>query len=382
MKSIVIDDEKAMHLVLKRMLAKIGQVEVLACFQDTAAASEYMSRHYIDLVFVDITMPKESGLEFVQRLRLEGNDTKVVFITSHKAFALDAFDVTAFDYLVKPVVFERLQRTVERARALSSLQSQPQSQQAARTQAVTAAAEIRCLGGVDMKNEAGARVKWKSSKSVELLAYLLLHQDRLVSRARLLDDIFGDVPYKNAATYLNTTVYQLRKALELVGLRGCLHSDNYHFSLHVRGSFWVDFIAFEEGCTRLGAVDDTQLEEAAQLERLYAGPLFGEQGYAWAWSELQRLELMYVSLTQQLTEALLRRGDLSEAVRLLTKLAALDELNEKSMMLLMTALALQKNKEALSRHYQEYTEHMRKELGMEPSHEVVELYASLQAKCL
>jgi two-component system LytT family response regulator len=50
-------------------------------------------------------------------------------------------------------------------------------------------------------------VKWKTSKSAELFCYLLMHKGRLVSRARIIEDMFGEIPQKNAEIYLNTTVY-------------------------------------------------------------------------------------------------------------------------------------------------------------------------------
>jgi DNA-binding NarL/FixJ family response regulator len=69
----------------------------------------------VDLIFLDINMPKESGLEFAGRLREGGRQMKIVFVTSHKEYALSAFDVYAYDYMMKPVVQERLQHTVQRA---------------------------------------------------------------------------------------------------------------------------------------------------------------------------------------------------------------------------------------------------------------------------
>lgn len=117
MKVILVDDEKAMHFIMKRMLAKMAGIEVVGSFVDTASAYSYVVKHEVDLMFVDISMPRENGLEFAERLRESGRATKIVFITSHKEYALFAFDVYAFDYIVKPVVQERLLRTVERARA-------------------------------------------------------------------------------------------------------------------------------------------------------------------------------------------------------------------------------------------------------------------------
>lgn len=116
MKVIIIDDEKAMHLVMKRMLEKIDQVEIVGCFQNTASAFSFFEEHHVDLAFVDIQVPGESGLDFARRLRERyDGKLKLIFVTSHKEYALPAFDVYAYDYIVKPVSQKRLSETLERA---------------------------------------------------------------------------------------------------------------------------------------------------------------------------------------------------------------------------------------------------------------------------
>ncbi|MCD1259299.1 response regulator [Paenibacillus athensensis] len=370
LKAILIDDEKAMHLIVKRMLAKTGEVEVTGFFRDTASAFAYVSDHEVDIIFADISMPRENGIEFAQRVRQSGREIKIVFITSHKDYALDAFDVTAFDYLLKPVVQERLSRTVQRALAdKKQVRLPPERKQ-------PLVMELNCLGRIDIQRTPDRRAKWKSSKSAELFGYLLLHQGKLVSRTRLIEDMFASMPHKNALVYLNTTVYQLRKVLEGLGLKEQLHSDSQHYAFHP-GPAFVDFLAFEEGCRRLAVIDETNLEEALQLEQLYAGDLFGEYGFAWAWSEIERFSQLYTSFTQRLSQALLKRGETNAATRLLLKLTARDELNEQSFMLLMEALAAQKNKEALVRRYEKFTSTLRVEMGIAPSAEVAGLFARL-----
>jgi two-component system LytT family response regulator len=114
-KVIIIDDEKAMHLIMKRMLTKVIEVEIVGSFQETTAAFSYLMNHEVDMIFVDISMPRESGFDFAKRVRESGRQMKLVFVTSHKEYALSAFDVYAFDYIVKPVELERLHQTIKRA---------------------------------------------------------------------------------------------------------------------------------------------------------------------------------------------------------------------------------------------------------------------------
>jgi DNA-binding NarL/FixJ family response regulator len=115
MKVAIIDDEKAMHFVMKHILAKCKDVEIVGCFQETAAAYSFLSSHDVDLIFIDISMPRENGLDFAKRVRESGWQAKLVFVTSHKEYALAAFDVYAYDYMVKPISQARVLSTIERA---------------------------------------------------------------------------------------------------------------------------------------------------------------------------------------------------------------------------------------------------------------------------
>ncbi|KGE20161.1 response regulator [Paenibacillus wynnii] len=372
MKVVLIDDEKAMHLIMRRMLARVADIEIMGSFLDTNSAYSYLANHEVDLVFVDISMPKESGLEFAARLRASGRSVKLVFVTSHKDYALYAFDVYAYDFIVKPVDQERLHRTVHRVLAEMHAEHFVQAKQDLGFREV----KFNCLGGIDIQISQGVSVKWKSSKSTELFSYLLVHKGRFVSRARLIEDIYEGMPQKNAETYLNTTVYQLRKVLESCGLKESLLSDSTHYALTLN-QVTVDAHSFEQGCRQLAVVDETTIEQALELEQLYEGDLFGDRGFSWAWSEVGRLSLMYTALVQKLCGALLHRGDAKTAIRLLTKLISRNELDEEPRMLLMKAFALQKNKEALDRQYLEFKETLQKEIGVSPSLEAVSLYAEL-----
>jgi DNA-binding NarL/FixJ family response regulator len=115
MKVVLIDDEKAMHLIMKRMLAKIENVEIVGSFQETETAFFFLMSHRVDMIFVDINMFSESGLDFAKRLREYVWKMKLVFVTSHKEYALSAFDVYPYDYIIKPVSLIRLQETIQRA---------------------------------------------------------------------------------------------------------------------------------------------------------------------------------------------------------------------------------------------------------------------------
>ncbi|MFC3803859.1 response regulator [Cohnella sp. GCM10012308] len=374
MKVIVVDDEKSMHMIMERMLKKINAITLVECFLDTWSANTYLSEHDVDLIFIDISMPKESGIEFAKRLREEGRETKIVFLTSHKEYALPAFDVYALDYMLKPVNQERLQQTIGRAVVDIELHKDTAKQAAQEKKLI-----FNCLGSIELRTSQNEIIKWRSSKSTELFAYLIMQRGKLVSKAKMIEDVFDHMPLKNADIYLNTTIYQLRKLLDRHGLPQAIYSGNQHYVIdqtHIE----VDAFLFEDQSSMLDFGDAIQVNRAVEHEKNYKGKLFGEHVYGWAHHEIERFALLYISFAHQLCEALLRRAEMDKAISILKKLVENDDLQDRTIMLYLEALALKKDEVGLKRQYKKFTEMMREEVDVDISHKVTDFYYRLIEK--
>lgn len=97
---------------LEMHLGKIPQLHIAASCEDGLEAQQIISSGDIDLVFSDIDMPGLSGLNLVKTLK---NPPVFVFVTSHPEYAVESFNVDAIDFIVKPVTFERVLRSVNKA---------------------------------------------------------------------------------------------------------------------------------------------------------------------------------------------------------------------------------------------------------------------------
>lgn len=111
---LIVDDEPLARARLRRMCARVGGVEVVGEASDGESALVEMRAHRPDVVLLDIEMPGLDGLGVAEAI--EAGGPSVVFTTAHARFALDAFDADATDYLLKPVVQERLERALAKAR--------------------------------------------------------------------------------------------------------------------------------------------------------------------------------------------------------------------------------------------------------------------------
>jgi two-component SAPR family response regulator len=374
MKVILVDDEPTMHLILRKMLDKLPGVEVVGAFTDTQSAASCLSENPdIDLAFVDISMKDENGMAFVARLEGVGFITQIVFVTSHKDFALEAYELSALDYLVKPVSQERLQRTVNRAMANQrDLRSTLQQATAFPESGIIT---ITALGDVTASNEAG-RVKWISRKCTELFAYLLLNHGKRIPRSRLLGEIFGGMDQVNAENYLNTTVYQLRKSLEPQGMREAVRSENDGYALELNNPV-IDYVEFAKQADKLQFIDAGNIESAIQIERLYTGDLFGDKAYVWAIQETERYAQLYTAFSKKLAAGLISLQDSAAASKLLFKLNERNPLDESVVRLLMTTHGMTGDKKGLTALYSKYVRLLSRELGIRPSEELIRYYDSL-----
>lgn len=371
MKVILVDDEPVMHLIMRKMLVKHPELQVTGAFTDTHAAAEFLSGNAdVELAFVDISMPGDSGLAFAAKLDEAGCKTQIVFVTSHKDYALEAYELSVLDYLVKPVTQERLERTIHRVLASRKAVRTPQTEDRG-----TCRVTIATLGDFFVRNEKG-RVKWISSKSAELFAYLLLNRGRRISRSRLVSDIFAGMTSVNAEQYLNTTVYQLRKSLEPFGLREAIRSENDGYALELEGAV-IDYEVFEQRAGQLGSIAVDNAEDALEVERLYTGDLFGSKAYVWAIYETDRLAERYASFVKRLAEALLSHRNTAAASKLLLKLHARNPLDESVVGLLMKKHGQDGDKKRLTAQYTDYVKLLNRELGIRPSKELLLLYDSL-----
>src|SRR6056297_1337526 len=110
-KCIIIDDEPIAIKVIRDHLENFSNVECLQGFTKALDALEVMNKEDIDLLFLDINMPGISGVEFLKSLH---SPPKVIFTTAYRNFAVDAFELDALDYLVKPISFERFLKAVNK----------------------------------------------------------------------------------------------------------------------------------------------------------------------------------------------------------------------------------------------------------------------------
>ncbi len=125
LRTIVVDDEQLARQELCFLLQQLGGVEVVAQAGNGVEALDVIEEYQPDLVMLDVQMPGLTGFEVARRVIDAGIESQLVFVTAFDQYAIDAFEVNAVDYLLKPVEPARLATAVERVRKRLAVEKSP-----------------------------------------------------------------------------------------------------------------------------------------------------------------------------------------------------------------------------------------------------------------
>lgn len=123
-KCVIADDEPIARDIIQSYCAHLPYLEVVASVSNAIEAKEALAKDNVDIIFIDINMPVMSGISFIKTLK---TPPQVIFTTAYKEFAVDAFDLAACDYLLKPFSLERFMVAVDKA--VERLQGKPPMQE-------------------------------------------------------------------------------------------------------------------------------------------------------------------------------------------------------------------------------------------------------------
>jgi two-component system response regulator AlgR len=115
LRTLIVDDEPLAVERLQIVCAGLPGIAVAGTASDGAAALRLIEALHPDLVLLDITMPEMDGLALARALAAHESPPAVIFVTAHDSFAVEAFDLDAVDYVLKPVSPDRLERAIARA---------------------------------------------------------------------------------------------------------------------------------------------------------------------------------------------------------------------------------------------------------------------------
>jgi two-component system response regulator LytT len=193
--AVIADDEQLAREELCFLLTQIQGVEVLGVAANGVEALEEIARHTPDVAFLDVQMPGLTGFEVARRLIEHGTGPGLIFVTAYDQRAIEAFEVNAVDYLLKPVDAGRLETAVARARSRKG-QAEPLAGQLDRL--------VRLMAGQkDRRDQVAVKVNDR---------FVLVQADDII-HASLVEDSINIVTSQVAGTSNDRTLDELHARL-------------------------------------------------------------------------------------------------------------------------------------------------------------------------
>ncbi|WP_037286772.1 response regulator [Saccharibacillus sacchari] len=380
MRAMLIDDEKPALAHLERLIRADGRLEPVALCTSAREGIEWLDKERIDAVFLDIGMPEMNGLEAAEHIQQRYPGIAIVFVTAYSDYAVEAFDLQAIDYLLKPIGPARLQKAIARIVPDSS------EAEAAAAGGIDAASQTSEMPGVLMFRrlelyDSAARkvrpVKWRTAKSQELFAYLLHQGEQWVPRGELTDLLWPSMPGDKAATHLHTSVYQIRKLLKESKPEMALEYRQESYRL-LRGGVETDVERFEREYEELIGSVKGKIDPAEALLALCQGGYLEHHDYLWAESRAEKLNRQRFRLALELAQEEKAAGRTDEAIRLLTSLQEEEPYAEEICRQLMSAHQFAGNKRLARECYRAFEMRLEEELGAEPEPLTRQVYERLE----
>ncbi|MGN1387872.1 MAG: response regulator [Bacillus sp. (in: firmicutes)] len=291
-RAIIVDDEPLSLQLLEKKLSSIGEIEVVACFYNAETALAQLKELDFQAVFLDIEMAGLSGLDLAEIISEWNPGIHIVFVTAYRDYAVQAFELNSIDYLLKPVMEERLEKTISR------IKEQIQLEQHLPARKHTPSLKIQYFKEFAVYDQEEL-IKWKTNKAKELFAYLFMHQHTYIHRDTLINILWPEQDYKKAKIQLHTNISYLRKTCAAIGIEKALHFTNESYRLQMK-EYICDAESFEN-FTNNGLTNEN-IKEAEQVIALYAGDYTEKNAYVWALSKSKLLKEKLLSLLQQLID--------------------------------------------------------------------------------
>lgn len=357
--AVLVDDERLALIKLEFMLKELTEVTIIATYTDPYEAIEGVSDSTPDVIFLDIDMPELNGLQAAEMIQEVCPQANIVFVTAYNNYAVEAFELNALDYILKPVRKDRLLKTVQRVQdrvTLSPKLIKPANE-----------VMIRCFPSLRFEREGQPLInlRWRTSKAQELFAFLLHNRNRFVSKDTLLDLLWPGFNVKKASTHLYTTIYQIRQCLKQnqVELYISNISGGEGYTLET-GPIVIDVAEWENGILTLGPIREITCAEHQKIFDLYSGDYFSDYDYLWAESERQRLRTIWLHHAMGMAEFYINSGKIPEAVTVYQKIVQLQPYFDQGHLGLMKVYDSIGERSAVEEQYKILTDLLKRDLSI------------------
>lgn len=348
-----------------------GRVQIVSKYTNPHDALEGVLAEKPDIVFLDIEMPEVSGIELAERIQQSLPETHIVFVTAFNEYAVKAFELNAIDYIVKPVLHDRLNKTLQRiSKELLPIASVT-TPTPLRSAIICAFPSLSFTWDDNMDETID--VRWRTSKVRGVFTLLLQHRGAFVRKDVLLETFWPDIDAEKGIMQLYSTIYQIRKTIAAtdfdMGITN--HENGYRLDLN---NVQVDVDVWEKGVEQFPVVSSKTLPMHRKLLDLYRGDYLAKEDYLWAEGERERLRVLWLKQISDVADYLVANDQIAEAITLYLRVQSAQPFIDYSYFKLMQLYSQIGDMRSVDQQYTQLTKMLVEEYDIQPSVIIQEWY--------
>lgn len=353
---MIIDDELPALKILGSVLRIFDEIEICGVFTDPDELMDNLKTISVDLIFVDMKMPGIHGLELAGCIQEYDQNIHIVFVTAYDDYAIDAFELEALDYILKPVTEARMQKTMERYKRRKGKQA---------SIIKSNRIEVECFGRFAIKTDQGEELKFRTSKTEELMAFLIHHAGVTITKDKIIDALWYDRDADRAKSIFYTTIYQLRKDMESIGMGNAFEQSRKG------GGFcklvWEpDFLDTREYINLYQKYKsrDYSIDDMKSAAKLYKNGYFADNGYEWAENKKEEFELVNSEILEGIVDYEVGHERFEFALPYILNLSDMFPYNERIQIKYIALFLLTNNLDAAKEYYKKTKKMFKEELDI------------------
>ena len=362
LKAVAIDDEVIALERFKRIAEQDSNISLLGCFTKSLEAMKFIRENDIDVVFLDIEMPKVNGLELSEQIFEIKPEIDVVFVTAYDKYALQAIQANAMGYLLKPMEFEDIKQQTDKLIRKRLARKKDKVNGKLKVQFM---GEFRCFWGET------EQIRWRTAKAEELFAFLIHCQGKPVSKDKIIGALWPNMDTVKTDNNLYVTCHYIRDVLKENGFsdvfirtRGC-----YQIRMDKLQCDLMDVLKIIDEAS----ITVTSIDILEELSKLYKGVYLDDKSYDWANNMRVWLEGEYEKLQYRLVNIYIERGKIDSAIDVLKNLILNIQLSDEAYKLLIELFIENKDYISAKHYYIKYEKILQDEIGVLPPEEIIQL---------
>lgn len=309
-KVILIDDEIINTKILKTMLVNSAIFDEIYQYTEAKLALKDIEKIKPEVIFTDIEMGDMNGMELANKIYEIYPHTNIVFVTAYDKYAVDAFELSATDYILKPITLERLEKTLKKILKKPFIRQYNHMDKVK----ITTFCKLEISRGINY-------IHWEGLKSSELFAYMINNVGKSVHKDELIEALWDNFDYRRGLANMQTTMCRVRKSLyELSNEINIEYSGGYYKM--VLGNVYFDRLEFENLALGIDNINETNISQALKLTELYQGDYMEKEGYIWSYGTQNLMRKIYTKILKKLVNYYCNNNEVKEAIILLEKIVS------------------------------------------------------------